>query len=109
NMKNIMPSEKQKLRRRLFRKAVQYAQSIYADPILREKKRRMLRRPKRLFQALMKEWFTKRKEKLFWNERRITIWKRNWNMHKPSFTISQPVSLCLNIPSNYKVQELLLE
>ncbi|HEY0752174.1 MAG TPA: hypothetical protein VGD26_13530 [Chitinophagaceae bacterium] len=109
NMKNIMPSEKQKLRRRLFRKAVQYAQSIYADPILREKKRRMLRRPKRLFQALMKEWFTKRKEKLFWNERRITIWKRNWNMHKPSFTISRPVSLCLNIPSNYRVQELLLE
>ena len=37
NMKNIIPTEKQKLRRRLFRKAVQYAQSICADPVLKEK------------------------------------------------------------------------
>ena len=77
NMKNIIPSEAQKQRRRLFRLAVKYAQSIYANPALKEEKRRMMRRPKRLFQALMKEWFKKREEKQFWNQRRIQQWKNN--------------------------------
>ena len=77
NMKNIIPSEAQKMRRRLFGKAVKYAQSIYANPTLKEAKRRMHRRPKRLFQSLMKEWFKKREERQFWNERRLRVWKQN--------------------------------
>ena len=109
NMKNVIPTQKQKLRRRLFRKAVQYAQSIYADPVLKEKKRRMLRRPKRLFQALMKEWFNKRKETLFWNERRRGIWKTNVMSRNLSFTIPQVNTPRLNIQSNKNLQEILLE
>ena len=77
NMKNIIPTEAQKLRRRLFKKAVKYAQSIYANPAMKEEMRRILRKPKRLFQALMKEWFKKRQEREFWNQRRIKIWKDN--------------------------------
>ena len=77
NMKNIIPTEAQKMRRRLFRKAVKYAQSIYANPALKEEKRKMLRRPKRFFQALMKEWFKKRQERQYWNTRRLKIWKQN--------------------------------
>ena len=77
NMKNIIPSEAQKQRRRLFRLAVKYAQSIYANPALKEEKRRMHRRPKRLFQSLMKEWFKKRAERNFWNQRRLTQWKNH--------------------------------
>ena len=77
NMKNIIPSEAQKQRRRLFRLAVKYAQSIYANPTLKEEKRRMMRRPKRLFQSLMKEWFKKRAERNFWKQRRLTQWKNH--------------------------------
>ena len=83
NMKNIIPSQAQKMRRRLFRKAVQYAQSIYANPALKEEKRRMLRRPKRLFQALIKEWFKKRQERQYWNIRRLKIWKQNIEQNSP--------------------------
>ena len=82
NMKNIIPSQAQKMRRRLFRKAVKYAQSIYANPALKEEKRRMLRKPKRLFQALMKEWFKKRQERQYWNQRRIKTWKQNFVNNK---------------------------
>ena len=77
NMKNIIPSEAQKQRRRLFKKAVLYAQSVYAKPALKEEKRRTMRRPKRLFQALMKEWFRKKEERRYWNERRLRIWRTN--------------------------------
>ena len=77
NMKNIIPSAKQKKSRRLFSLAVKYAQSIYANPALKEEKRRLLRKPKRLFQALMKEWFKKRAERNFWNQRRLRQWKDN--------------------------------
>lgn len=55
-MQHIQPSEKQRARRRLFRKAVRYAQSVYARPVRKATMYRRLRRPKRLFQALMKEW-----------------------------------------------------
>ena len=75
DMKHIIPSEAQKMRRRLFRQAVKYAQGIYANPELKEKKRRMMRRPRRLFQALMKEWFKKRAERAFLNQRRLRIWQ----------------------------------
>ena len=77
NMKNIIPSEAQKQRRRMFRKAVKYAQSVYANSALKEEMRKILRRPKRLFQALMKHWFKKRQERQYWNKRRLTIWKQN--------------------------------
>ncbi len=81
NMKNIIPSQAQKMRRRLFRKAVKYAKSIYANTVLKEEKRKILRRPKRFFQALMKEWFNKREERQYWNERRLNIWKNNIDQH----------------------------
>ena len=109
DMKNIIPSESQKMSRRLFRKAVKYAQSIYADSVCKELNRRLLRRPKRLFQALMKEWFNKRKEIRFYNDRRLRIWKSNVK--------SQNISLALPLhyPHEQSVQydsrskELLLE
>ena len=75
DMKDILPSEAQKMRRRFFRQAVKYAQAIYANPELKEKKRRMMRKPKRLFQALMKEWFKQRAERAFLNQRRLRIWQ----------------------------------
>jgi hypothetical protein len=76
-MKGIIPSRKQKMRRSLFRKAVAYAQAVYADPVIKETKRRLLRRPKRLFQALMKEWFRKRRERKMLNQTRVNRWRRN--------------------------------
>ncbi len=82
NMKNIIPSEAQKMRRRLFCKAVKYAQSVYAKPELKEEKRRILRRPKRLFQALMKEWFKIRSERQYWNARRLRTWEQNIHENK---------------------------
>ena len=103
NMKNIIPSEAQKQRRRLFRLAVKYAQSIYANSALKEEKRKLLRRPKLLFQALMKEWFRKRDERNFWNQRRLTQWKNNLVIDQ--LTI---VSLSLsNHPINMKTLTLL--
>ena len=76
DMKNIVASEKQKVSRRLFRKAVKYAQKVFSNPALKEEKRRVLRRPRRLFQALMKEWFQLRKEREWRAERRIERWRR---------------------------------
>ncbi|MER3471355.1 MAG: hypothetical protein C4330_08470 [Chitinophagaceae bacterium] len=76
NMKGVVVSEKQKIGRRLFRKAVLYTQKIYGNAVLKEEKRKLLRRPKRLFQALMKEWFKRREEKKFWNERKARRWQR---------------------------------
>ena len=96
NMKNIIPSEAQKQRRRLFRLAVKYAQSIYANPALKEEKRRIMRRPKRLFQSLMKEWFKKRAEGNFWNQRRLQQWKNNLVVDQPTIeSLSQ-----LNTPTH---------
>ena len=109
DMKNIIPSEAQKMSRRLFRKAVKYAQSIYADPLLKEHKRRMLRRPKRLFQVLMKEWFNKRKDALFYNERRRRIWKTNVLSNNISFNLHMVNSQVLNKQSYTWSKELLLE
>ena len=83
DMKHIIPTEAQKARRRLFKKAVKYAQSIYANPELKEKKRRILRRPKRLFQELMKEWFKMRAEKAFYNQRRLRIWQEKVKIAVP--------------------------
>ncbi|MER3472106.1 MAG: hypothetical protein C4330_12505 [Chitinophagaceae bacterium] len=65
DMKGIIASEKQKAGRRLFKRAVLYAQKVYSHSALKEEKRRRLRRPKGLFQALMKEWFKGREEKKF--------------------------------------------
>ena len=86
DMSRIIPSEAQKMRRRLFKRAVTYAQKVYANPVLKEEKRRMLRRPKRLFQALMKDWFRQQKEKLFLNERRINRWRNNLSQSKTVYT-----------------------
>ena len=86
DMSRIIPSEAQRMRRRLFKRAVVYAQKVYANPVLKEEKRRMLRRPKRLFQALMKDWFRQQKEKLFLNERRINRWRNNLSQSKTVYT-----------------------
>ncbi|HEX2606698.1 MAG TPA: hypothetical protein VHK91_04930 [Flavisolibacter sp.] len=77
DMSGIIPSRGQKRQRRLFRLAVQYAQEIYWNPAKREEKERIYRRPWRLFQKLMKEWFQKRKAKREAAQRRLTIWRRN--------------------------------
>lgn len=86
DMSRIIPSEAQKMRRRLFKRAVAYAQKIYANPELKEEMRKILRRPRRLFQALMKEWFKQQKEKLFLNERRINRWRNNLSQSKTVYT-----------------------
>ncbi|HEX2606451.1 MAG TPA: hypothetical protein VHK91_03690 [Flavisolibacter sp.] len=77
DMSGIIPSRGQKRQRRLFRLAVQYAQEIYWNPAKREEKERIYRRPWRLFQKLMKEWFQKRKAKREAAQRRLNIWQRN--------------------------------
>ena len=77
DMKGIVPSVKQKTKRRLFRKAVLWAQGVYKDALLKEEWRKKLRKPKRLFQALMKLWSRRRKEKEEKNVRRIERWRRN--------------------------------
>jgi hypothetical protein len=77
NMKGIVASPTQQMSRRLFKKAVLYAQQVYANPALKSEKTSRLRRPRRLFQALMKEWFAKRKEKACRCERRRNCWTRN--------------------------------
>ena len=81
-MSGIVPSESQKWRRRLFKKAVTYARKVFQSPTLREEKRKRLRRPKRLFQALMKEWFRLRKEKEDYRQRRINKWQKTWQLNK---------------------------
>jgi hypothetical protein len=83
-MQGIIPSEAQKLRRRLFKKAVRYAQKVYRHPAILDEARRRLRQPHRLFQALMKEWFLKRKEQNLWRERRLaTCFNRFWHNSNP--------------------------
>jgi hypothetical protein len=77
DMSKIIPSRGQKRQRRLFRLAVQYAQEIYWNPVKREEKERIYRRPWRLFQKLMKEWFKKRKAKREAAQRRLNMWRRN--------------------------------
>jgi hypothetical protein len=82
DMSRIIPSKRQKRQRRLFRLAVHYAQSIYWNPTKRAEKERIYRRPWRLFQKLMKEWFRKREQRRYAAQRRITIWKRNVALNK---------------------------
>ena len=101
DMTRIIPSEAQRIRRRLFRRAVVYAQKVYANPVLKEEQRRMLRRPKRLFQALMKDWFRQQKEKLFLNERRINRWRNNLSQSKTVYTNNITVRSFL-MPDNRK-------
>ncbi len=108
NMKSIIPSEAQKLRRRLFKKAVLYAQSIYAKPAVKEEKRRLMRRPKRFFQALMKEWFRKKEERKYWNERRLKTWKQNLALTE-CFSFSETSSISISQLPRRKAEYSLLE
>ena len=101
DMSRIISSEAQKMRRRLFKRAVAYAQKIYANSELKEEMRRILRRPRRLFQALMKEWFKQQKEKLFLNERRINRWRNNLSQSKTVYTNNITVRSIL-MPDNRK-------
>jgi site-specific recombinase XerD len=77
DMSRIVPTQKQKVRRRLFARAVRYAQSIYWKPELKAEWKRKLRRPKRLFQALMKQYYRQLARKREQAERRILRWQRN--------------------------------
>ncbi|HEX2609231.1 MAG TPA: hypothetical protein VHK91_17740 [Flavisolibacter sp.] len=99
DMSNIIPSRGQKRQRRLFRLAVQYAQEIYWNPVKREEKERIYRRPWRLFQKLMKEWFKKRKAKREAAQRRLNIWRRNVAAH--------PTTLFDTVFDGLRVSELM--
>ena len=77
DMSRIVPTTKQKVRRRLFARAVRYAQSIYWKGELKAQWRRRLRRPRRLFQALMKQYYRQLARKREQNESRILRWQRN--------------------------------
>jgi hypothetical protein len=90
NMEGIIPSQRQKRQRRLFRLAVEYAQSIYWSPKKRAEKERIYRRPWRLFQKLMKEWFKKREAKRAAARRRLNIWRRNVELNKGKLMIIGP-------------------
>jgi hypothetical protein len=87
DMTNIIASEKQKLQRRLFKQAVKYAKEIFSNPSKKAEKKKELRRPRRLFQALMKEWFRKKASKDYSNRRRLRIWKTNIELNKGKLTI----------------------
>ena len=77
DMSGIVPSTKQKVRRRLFARAVRYAQSIYWKPELRAEWKRKLRRPRRLFQALMKQYYRQLQQQAERRESRILRWQRS--------------------------------
>ena len=77
DMTRIVPTVKQKVRRRLFARAVRYAQSIYWKGELKAEWKRRLRRPRRLFQALMKQYYRQLARKREQNEGRILRWSRN--------------------------------
>ena len=100
DMRGIIPSEEQKRRRRLFTRAVRYARKVYATPALKEERRRLLRRPHRLFQALMKDWFRTQKEKDYRRQRRLQRrlqrWQTTWQHHKFYVHLRVPVSQWLN-------------
>ena len=81
DMSGIVPSTKQKVRRRLFARAVRYAQSIYWKGELKAEWKRKLRRPRRLFQALMKQYYRQLARKREQNEGRIQKWQRNVVAH----------------------------
>jgi hypothetical protein len=90
DMTNIIASEKQKIQRRLFKQAVKYAKEIFSNPSKKAEKKKELRRPRRLFQALMKEWFRKKASKDYTNRRRLRIWKTNVELNKGKQTIVGP-------------------
>jgi len=77
DMSGIVPTTKQKVRRRLFARAVRYAQAIYWNPELKAEWKRKLRRPRRLFQALMKQYYRQLRQKQERRESRILKWQRN--------------------------------
>jgi hypothetical protein len=77
DMSRIVPTTRQKVRRRLFARAVRYAQSIYWKGELKAEWRRRLRRPRRLFQALMKQYYRQLSRKREQAESRILKWQRN--------------------------------
>ena len=77
NMKNIVPSSKQKISRRTFRKAVQFAQRIYWNPQKKVEWKKKLRKPWRLFQALMKVYYRRKRDKADQGLMRRNHWRRN--------------------------------
>ena len=91
DMRGIVPSEEQKRRRRLFTRAVRYARKVYATPALKEERRRLLRRPRRLFQALVKEWFRTQKEKDYRRQQRLQRWQMAWQHHRPTTLMAHPL------------------
>jgi hypothetical protein len=93
DMSRIVPTQKQKVRRRLFARAVRYAQSIYGKPELKAEWRRRLRRPRRLFQALMKQYYKKLARKREQAEGRILRWQRNVRANAGLMHLARPFEL----------------
>jgi hypothetical protein len=75
-MQGIVPSSKQKVSRRTFRKAVAFAQAIYWNKEKKAEWRAKLRKPRRLFQALMKVYYKQKAERAFRNNQRLNKWRR---------------------------------
>jgi hypothetical protein len=76
DMQGIKPSSKQKISRRTFRKAVAFAQAIYWNPEKKAEWKAKLRKPRRLFQALMKVYYKQKAERAFRNQQRLNKWRR---------------------------------
>ena len=100
DMSRIVPTTKQKVRRRLFARAVRYAQSIYWKRELKAEWKRKLRRPRRLFQALMKQYYRQLARKREQNEIRILQWQRNVRASKdvPGRFLVHPTGASLSCP-----------
>jgi len=100
DMSRIVPTTKQKVRRRLFARAVRYAQSIYWKEELKAEWKRKLRRPRRLFQALMKQYYKKLARKREQAEGRILRWQRNVAVSKagPGRFLVHPTGAALLCP-----------
>jgi hypothetical protein len=101
NMTGIIPSAKQKVSRHTFRKAVAFAQSIYRNSEKKREWQRKLRKPRRLFQALMKVYYKQKAERLFQNQIRLNRWRKNitqnsslpqWQTPTILFALNQPVN-----------------
>ena len=82
NMGGIVATQEQKGNRRLFARAVRYAQSFYWKPELKAEWKRKLRRPRRLFQALMKQYYRQLRQREEKRESRILKWSHHVVAHR---------------------------
>jgi hypothetical protein len=62
DMSNAGTSEKQKVRRELFKEAVDYASKINKDPVLKAKYEKKLKKNENVYHFAIKEFFKRRKK-----------------------------------------------